>query len=795
MRRCQNARASEGETTMMRIRWALAAVSVGLLLAGCGGGGGGGGAAGGGGSGGQPAASDPESLARKAGLTAVYYAYIDYEGKPTDVHETSLLWTDVFTDERAYRVEMQQPDGTWAEVGRVEASAGSGKQLTSRPHGWQPVRVVAMLPGREVLVRTVSQADSLPALPHVDGGLGFVRIPATKHLSGVVSLSLANPGAISGTASLQVGGKTLTFRSTDQGVAWDTRDAPEGLQPYGLQRPIDADRTFYEVGNLTVVNNNPSALAQFQLAGDPWGPEFEAGAKIEILRWDDPLTSAPRLFVDGVEVESPILKGCLGDLECLRQGGQNITGIYVSTRGYASGQHEFLVRLESKGGSRQDLVGFLRIDRPPVLTLSEDPDGVPVTLEVRLKGRLSDDNDGATMQVFIDDQLRTQVGQGDFDLRLDTAALSDGWHQLKLLARDKSGRETWISRQVLRLASDQRAQMLGVDMRMLGASPRTIIARSYRVPAPNLVWLRVGSPVEQRVLPGNELTRSIQYWLATDEALLGVPSDPSSFAATPWYRWDLALGVTEMSVLAGRIVGRPVADGGWLASVEESTPGGAQRLHLMQALSGSHFVFSREADWPGRTNRVWIIEGGLTVLQGAARIAWFSEGDLMISDTATGRSELLEPFNRNYMLRDVTVDANLIAWLRINTAEGGSELMLRSATPGSVAKRLAPAAGQRMGRFGLHSGLLAWTESMDDKTQLYVLRDGKPQLLADKVTELVGTSRGRIVYKDGAGRLVAWTAARGARVVFPDGSAILRDSSLMVEAKGFLYHIPLDALD
>ena len=757
-------------------------MSLSGLLAACGGGGG---------VTPEPPA-DPAQLAQKAGLSAVYTV------KPFELPSYSLAarlkWTDVFDNETGYRIEVQKADGQWEEAARLPAQAGTGGMMSYDLVSWASVRVLADLPGQTVRLRTVSLADALPAMTQGPGDLGLKMDPSSP-LAGVVTLKVNPPSTAKAPPSLKLNGQALTLTSPDFSTVWDTRALPDGRYVYELGVSLDADRRYESTGSLTVANSTPSALVTFGKEG------ALAGASIDILRWDnaasqEPSLQIPQLLLDGVVVPKPVLTGCMGDPRCLRYGGRNLTGIYVRIADVPSGDHQMTVRMATKDGGGRDYSATVAFDRVPVLTLAADPAGNLLGDSLRVQGNLSDDGRAATLDVMLDGVTRTQVTQGDFDVRLDTAALSVGEHQLTLLARDLAGQVTRLDRPLLKLPAGQSAQLMGAQLRMQEASPNTILASDATQPlATPSVWLRAGSSVERLVLPELASLPKIANWAVADQAVIGAVD---GLAPRRWFVWDARLQRTEPDGETGGIGGyfdQPLVEGSWLATTIANTSNTEVRVALRNLVTGQLVNLER---LPSFTRfSVTLSPGALAVLpDGSARLVWRADDALLFGSSAGGAPVVLE---RGDFSQPMT-DGNQVVWQR--SAGGAPELMVRGVTPGGTSTRLAPQAGGRLGNVALRSGLLTWTESdAAGKVGLYVLHEGKPLLVAGDVTGLVDTAQRRIVYVGNDAQLMVWTAARGARSAFPAGRGLLRGSTLMVEwtasheQGSYLYRVPLEQFD
>lgn len=761
----------------------VAAMSLGGLLSACGGGGGGVTP--------EPPV-DPATLAQKAGLSAVYTVK-PYE-LPSFSRVAKLKWTDVFNNETGYRIEVQKADGQWEEVGRLPAQAGSGGVMSYDLVSWSSARVLADLPSQTVRLRTVSLADALPAMTQGPADLGL-KMDRTEPLAGVVTLKVNPPSSAKAPPSLKVNGQALILTSPDFSTAWDTRALPDGRYAYELGVSLDADRRYEDAGSLAVANSTPSALVKFGKEG------VLAGASIDILRWDNAASQAPELLIpqlllDGVVVANPVLTGCMGEPRCLRYGGRNLTGIYVRIEDVPSGDHQMTVRMATKDGGGRDYSATVSFDRLPVLTLAADPAGSLLGDSLRVQGNLSDDGRAATLDVMLDGVTRTQATQGDFDVRLDTAALSVGEHQLTLLARDLAGQVTRLDRPLLKLPAGQSAQPMGAQLRMQDASPTTILAsdatQAFSTPS---VWLRAGSPVERLVLPLDASLPKIANWAVADQAVIGAADGT---APRRWFVWDARLQRTEPDGATGGIGGyfdQPLVEGSWLATANGNTENTELRVSLRNLVTGQLVPLER---LPSFTRfGVTLSPGALAALpDGSARLVWRADDALLFGSSLGGAPVVLE---RGDFSQPMT-DGNQVVWQR--TAGGAPELMVRGVTPGGTSTRLAPQAGGQLGRVALRSGLLTWTESdTAGKVQLYVLHEGKPLLVAGNIGGLVDTAQRRIVYVGNDAQLMVWTAARGARSAFPAGRGLLRGSSLMVEWTAshdqglYLYRVPLEQFD
>lgn len=761
----------------------LAAMGLCGLLAGCGGGGGGGVKP-------EPPV-DPEQLAQKAGLSAVYTVK-PYE-LPSFSRAAKLKWTDVFDNETGYRIEVQKDDGQWAEAGRLPAQAGQGGELTFDVVSWASVRVLAELPTQTVRLRTVSLADALPAMTQGPGELGL-KTDRTQPLAGVVTLSLTPPSSAKTPPSLKVNGQALTL-SSDFSAIWDTRTLPDGRYPYALAMSLDADRRYEDAGSLTVANSTPSALVKFGAEG------ALAGASIDILRWDnaasqEPELLIPQLLLDGVVVPNAVRIGCMGEPRCLRNGGRNLTGLYVRIEDVPSGNHQMTVRMATKDGGGRDYTGVVSFDRLPVVTLAADPGGVVLGETLRVQGTVSDDGRPVTMQVMLDGAPRAEVTQGDFDVRLDTAGLAAGEHQLTLLARDAAGQVTRVERPLLKLPAGQSAQLMGAQLRLVDASPSGILASDPAKPweAP-YVWLREGSTVERLVLPVDPTLPKFANFAVADQAVIAAVD---GYAPRRWFMWDARLQRTEPDGETGGIGGtfdQPLVEGNWLATAIGNTASTEVRVVLRNLVTGQRVGLER---LPSFTRfGVTLSPGALAAMpDGSARLVWNADDALLFGSSLGGAPVVLERGD----FRQPMTDGNQVVWQR--NAGAAAELMVRAVTPGGTSTRVAPQAGQQLGRVALRNGLLAWTESdATGKTHLYVQSEGQPLRVASDIGGLVDTAQRRIVYVGNDAQLMVWSAARGARSAFPAGRGLLRGSSLMVEWAAsreqgtYLYRVPLEQFD
>lgn len=754
----------------------LAATALCGLLSACGGGGGGGGPT-------PEPPVDPALLAQKAGLSGRYWV------KPDELYSASLRvslkWTDVFTNESGYRIDVQQADGQWTEAGRQPAQTGSGGELQFDLQGWLAIRVVAELPGQTVVLRTVSQQQALAALPLAPAELDLAVEQRTQPLSGVVNLRLGQPVTGQPASSLTLNGQTFQLPAPDYSAAWDTRSLGDRRYPYALVRPLDADRRVEVTGALTVANSNPSAIVKWETNGEL------VGADIDILRWDDAAGAYPQLLVDGSLVEEPVRSGCLGDPRCLRNGGRNLQGLYVPVRDYESGDHTMTVRMATKSGPGKDYTGTVAVDRLPVVTLAADPAGSVLGTELRLQGRLSDDGRPATLRVLLDGELRAQAVQGDFDLRLDTAGLSEGEHVVSLVARDSAGQETRQDRPLLKLAAGRTAQLMGAELRLLEASPSSILAydpaRPYEAP---FVWLRAGNPVERLVLPVDHSLPDIANWALSDKAVVGAVG---GYSPRRLFLWDTRGQRSELGTGIGGTFDQPLIEGSWLASAVGDTGITEVRAVLRNLDTSAVVEMQRLAGFSGFG--ISLNAGALAVMpDSSARLVWRADDALLLGSSLGGAPVVLE---RGDIAQPMT-DGTQVAWKRDNA--GGQELMVRSVTPGGTSVKVAPQSGQLLSRVALRNGLLTWTETGGGKSRLYLLKDGKAQLVVDDFAELLDTAQQRIVFVQGD-RLMVWTATRGARSVFPAGRALLRGSTLMVQydtksgSKPYLYRVPLEQFD
>lgn len=758
------------------IKRAMTMSALCALLSACGGGGGGGGTT-------PEPPADPALLAQKAGLSGRYWV------KPGELYSSSLRvtlkWTDVFTNESGYRIDVQEADGQWKEAGRQPAQTGSGGELQFDLPGWLAIRVVAELPGQTVVLRTVSQQQALAALPWAPSELDLATEQRTLPLSSVVNLGLRQAMTGQPASSLTLNGQTLQLPAPDYHVAWDTRSLEDGRYPYTLVRPLDADRRFEVAGALTVANSNPSAIIKWETNGEL------VGADIDILRWDDAAGANPQLLVDGAVVESPVVAGCQGDWQCLKNGGRNLQGLYVRVKDYVSGNHVMTVRMASKSGPGKDYTGTVAVDRLPVVTLAADPAGSVLGAELRLQGRLSDDGRPATLRVLLDGELRAQAEQGDFDLRLDTSGLAEGEHLVSLVARDSAGQEVRQDRPVLKLAAGRTAQLMGAELRLLGASPSSILAydptRPYEAP---FVWLRAGSPVARLVLPIDHALPDLVNWAVSDKVVVGAVG---GYAPRRLFQWDTLLQRSELGTGIGGAFDLPLVEGSWLAHAVGDTASTETRVVLRKLETATVVEMKR---LPGFSAfGVSLNAGALaTMPDGSARLVWQADDALLLGSSLSGAPVVLE---RGDFAQPMT-DGTQVAWKR--NGAGGQELMVRAVVPGGTPTRVAPQTGQQLGRMALRDGLLTWTETGGGKSRLYVLSAGQAQLVVDDIGELVDTAQQRIVFGQGD-RLMVWTAARGAQAVFPAGGAILKGATLMVQFNAmrgstpYLYRVPLEQFD
>lgn len=705
-----------------------------------------------------------------------------------------LAWTDTYPSGSKYRVEAQNPDGSFTAVETLAGLGGTGSLMQ-----WQRAvtvatvyRVQAVLPDRTVVIST-PQGQSTVSVAAPEAAPQIV-LDQTEPVSGSVKLSLSGNTAWQGVnwyADLRSLGKSSGVGSP---LTWTTNTETNGAHLILAKVQVAPDSYTEVRRSVQVSNSNLAINASVSGSTGTVLVDVRASSQFGIARVEAKF--------DGVAIGSLTAPNA-----CSRycSGANDVYRFTVNASQAGSGDHTMLLTATDGNGGSKTITQAVPIANLPVLTLSSPVDGAFVTGTLQLAGSASSDRSGT---------LRVTASLGDVEFLNSTAAnftgsfnlsgLTPGSYTLTVRATDSGNKTTVLQRTVTVTSSPTLAY---TPIFSLGATGQLIRVDESN-PALLLYKAEDGSYRVRNTTNGTEVTlqgaSGIPYlynwamdggYVYVEGGFLG--STGTGYADCPLeciYQWSPTgiktnLSTNNPNAVSSKVGGGrayeqyPRAHGGnviWIDAAG-SNPGTFTRYQVATGTystitqpSGSNYLINNEYDFfvDGNGNVVFFYgaqSGGEGVTSTFDVYRWSSLSNTSVKLSSGGARSIYPK-----------TDGRTVAWLQSATgsAAGGSASLLSQPVTGGGVQTVSSNASEG---FVLRDGVLAWRETV---TSTSTGQFGGPVTTVTGIkasalgsTSTVSSLSSAVLYGAGAGQLLFGESGK----VY-SWNAATRSSTLRIEA-------------
>ena len=705
-----------------------------------------------------------------------------------------LAWTDTYPSGSKYRVEAQNPDGSFSAVETLAGLGGTGSLMQ-----WQRAvtvgmvyRVQAVLPDRTVVIST-PQGQSTVSVAAPEAAPQIV-LDQTEPVSGSVKLSLSGNTAWQGVNWFADLRRLGTGSGVGSPLSWATNIETNGAHLILAKVQVAPDSYTEVRRSVQVSNSNLAINASVSGSTGTVLVDVRASSQFGIARVEAKF--------DGVAVGSLTAPNA-----CSRycSGANDVYRFTVNASQAGSGDHTMLLTATDGNGGSKTITLAVPIANLPVLTLSSPVDGAFVTGTLQLAGSASSDRSGT---------LRVTASLGDVEFLNSTAAnftgsfnlsgLSSGSYTLTVRATDSGNKTTVLQRTVTVTSSPTLAY---TPMFSLGATGQLIKVDESN-PALLLYKAEDGSYRVRNTTNGTEVTlqgaSGIPYlynwamdggYVYVEGGFLG--STGTGYADCPLeciHQWSPTgiktnLSTNNPNAISSKVGGGrayeqyPRAHGGnviWIDAAG-SNPGTFTRYQVATGTYstitqpiGSNYLINNEYDFfvDANGNVVFFYgaqSGGEGVTSTFDVYRWSS-----LNNTSTrlsgGGARSVYP----------KTDGQTVAWLQSATgsAVGGSANLMSQPVAGGSIQTVSSNASEG---FVLRDGVLAWRETVTSTSTgkfggtVTTVTGIKASALGS--TSTVSILSSAVLYGAGAGQLLFGESGK----VY-SWNAATRSSTLRIEA-------------
>lgn len=764
------------DTRLKRAPGLTAATLLALLLQACGGGGGDSGGA-------SPTDPAAEAAAGKAHLQASYNP---------DTRRAELRWDDPYADETGFRIEKLGADNIWTLIETLAASADTGKTLrwVTPLDGIATFRVMAVLPARQIALKTSSLAVQLPV--GLAGPPPTLGLSTAEPLKGALGLSITGAPAARSVA-YAVDQTALTGAATAPSfrIEWDSRTVSNG--PHALLAIIETSAdSFVEVRRTAIVGNADLQLslgtrteANVTLVDVSARPGSSGRAIASVELWVDGRSAGMLTATNACDP-----RGCIPAWAFYRFELQNALLV--------RGEHGLRVVAIDAAGDSAELKQTAFFNSAPAVRLDSPVDRQIVTGKLDVKGLVTDDA-AVDVVVKLGDVTIKSTGAGSLDFRHDLSGLPGGSYELSVLATDAQGASSSskvtvlvhtgsLSFEAVPGAGDARTLLdLGGDSLLVADGGGAVSLLRPDSTQPGV--LLQGARNDPQFPPGMRVSGG---WSA---ALMKTPDGLESHT----YAWNGSGVRSDLVALSAYPLGSgrsgyPALNGPWVAWSSDG-PKGPDLLRNLE--TGEQHVIPVPAGMQyteGNTS--------IAVVPGGARLYYFAASGaagtsslkqvVFVYDTQTRSATRLTPLDRS--VGAFMLDGTQYAWT-YPKPNGSEELLRASAAQPSVTRTVSTTSANAQ----FKGGLLAWVQAPGPPTlpDLAVDREGQAvQMLHAGNSTLLEVGSGALVYNGPDGKAYLWTPSGGSQLLTPwpsRGRVRLSQGWLYLDGYDRLYRIPLSA--
>jgi len=703
-----------------------------------------------------------------------------------------LAWADTYPSGSKYRVEAQNPDGSFAVVETLTGLGGTGDLMQ-----WQRAvtvamvyRVQAILPDRTVVISTPKGQSSVTV--GAPEAAPQIVLDQNEPVSGSVKLSLSGSTVWQGVtwyADLRQLGLGSGVGSP---LSWTTNTETNGAHLI-LARVQVAPDSYIEVRRSVQLSN--SNLAINAIASGSTGTvlvDVRASSQFGIARVE--------ARFDGVAAGSLIAPNACSSY-C--SGANDVYRFTVNASLAGSGQHTMLLTATDGNGGSKTINLPVPIANLPLLTLSGPMDGAFVTGTLQLAGSASSDRSGA---------IRISASLGDIEFMSSTAAnfvgsfnlsgLTPGSYTLTVRATD-SGNKTAVLQRTVTVTSGPT--LAYKPLFSLGANGQLIKVDESN-PALLLYKAEDGSYRVRNIASATEFTlqgaSGLPYlynwtmdggYVYAEGGFLG--SNGTGYTDCPLvciYQWSPSGTKTNLSTnnpnaISSKVGGGrayeqyPRAHSGnviWIDAAG-SNPGTFTRYHVASGTystitqpSGSNYLINNEYDFFVDADGIVRFffgaqSGGEGVTSTFDVYQWSSLSNTSVKLSSGGARSIYPK-----------TDGQSVAWLQSATgsAAGISANLLSRPVAGGSVQAVSSNASEG---FVLRDGVLAWRETVTSTGKFggtfTTVAGIKASALGSKST--VSSLSSAVLYGAGAGQLVFGESGK----VY-SWNAATRSSTLLIDA-------------
>jgi hypothetical protein len=685
-----------------------------------------------------------------------------------------LDWFDSFPAGTSYRVQSQAADGSWSTLESLAGVGGGGGAMR-----WQrglttttTYRVLAVLPGRDVVLRTPLGQQSVTAF--VPSPTPEIRLDKPEPVSGTVQLSLqpaASYSSVTWYADLRLLGTGAD--APGKAYAWNTAGETNGSHLV-LARIVAAGDSYIELRRTVVVANSELAL-DVTVSGTTGTINVDARA------------TSPRGIVrveasfDGTPLPSLTAPNACS-IFCV--GVNDLFRFVVDSRTAGSGSHTMVITAIDSAGNRAQRSVPVPVSNPPVLTVDAPADGTFAFGTLAVAGSARSDRPGAvTVTAALGDVQFLQSTASPFSGSFSLSGVTPGAYTLTVRATDAGGLVT-VERRTITVASSAATAYtpllaLGPNGQLLAADGDRVVYRGRD----GTVRLRNAATGTEAVLANAGVLANTANW-QIDGGRVYVSGRGADCVLVCVFQWSADGAMRNLSnanphsatdqVSGGRTLDEwPVARGGYVIWSNIAAPG-SSRFTLFDPAANT---FTRIPQPPGTTTLAnW--RHDFAIVGGVLRFFFYAqtggEGTSATFEIFAWRSDTQATerltFDAQRSLYPQT-DGVRVAWSRTppgGTPDGFEALVVRSITPGAGASVVSTA----MAPFVLRDGVLAWREVPSSALRLvkgYTASGAVTTISQSASSVLHGTAGGQVVYGE-LGKAWSWNSLTDARTLRIDSA-------------------------
>lgn len=693
-----------------------------------------------------------------------------------------LAWADTYPSGSKYRVEAQNPDGSYAVVETLVGLGGTGSQMQ-----WQRAvtvatvyRVQAVLSDRTVVIST-PQGQSTVTVAAPEAAPQIV-LDQTEPVSGSVKLSLSGSTAWQGVswyADLRSLGKGSGVGSP---LTWTTNTETNGAHLI-LARVQVAPDSYTEVRRSVQVSNSNLAInASVSGSTGTVLVDVRASSQFGIARVEAKF--------DGVAIGSLTAPNA-----CSRycSGANDVYRFTINATQAGSGSHTMLLTATDGNGGSKTINQAVPIANLPVLALSSPVDGAFVTGTLQLAGSASSDRSGnVRVTASLGDVEFLNSMAANFSGSFNLAGLTPGSYTLTVRATD-SGNSTTVLQRTVTVTSD--TALAYPALFSIGSGGRLLAVEGNSV-----LYVADDTSVRLRQIPtGTEVAlagaASVNYandWQISGGRVVAYGKDADCVLYCV-YQWDADGTRANLSnpnafsaapnIGGGRAYDlHPVSHDGYVLWVNDKA-GGTGWFTLYDTVTQSYTKIAAPtgAAYVGNWNYDFAVSAGVVQVFFWAQTA--GEGvtstfDIYRWSSLTNTSVKLSSGGARSIYPKT--DGQTVAWLQSATgsAAGGSANLLSQPVAGGSIQTVSSNASEG---FVMRDGVLAWRETV---TSTSTGKYGGPVTTVTGIkasalgsTNTVSSLSSAVLYGAGAGQLLFGESGK----VY-SWNAATRSSTLRIEA-------------